>query len=382
VSELKEIIRQAPEALDGHYLKAAQLLGEKKKKVRDAMWELYQAGCIKEMKGDSRIEYYADRVMESLDGSKPAVMSNITHRENDAVAESVRARRKQRGELTDERTFTVHRTLGWTASQKKEIDKLQVGQILQITRGADKGRAWKVVGVSNGKALTEDASGQRREFFKRHAGMFDVCEQREIPVASGDHLRLYSGGRETTNGELFIPTAWDTDGNPVNADGKTLTTRNFTYGYTGTVRKVQGSTQPKNIFGLDRKSIRAATAEIATVACTRGRNDIEIIVESIADIAQIENKSSQRKAVCEMALEHGALPADARELVTRIEQARSRSTIEHAREGTVDLQAGARRARHDKREIAHDHKAMIKQSHYPDIHRMDQQRERGPGIER
>lgn len=105
VSMLTQIIRQSPEALDGHYLKAAQLLGEKKKKVREAFWELYQAGCIKEIKGQDRIRYYADRVMESLNGTKPSVMCNVTHRENDAISEIVRAKRKELGELTDERTL-------------------------------------------------------------------------------------------------------------------------------------------------------------------------------------------------------------------------------------------------------------------------------------
>ena len=51
MSVLREIIRQSPEALDGHYLRAAQLLGEKEKKVREAMWNCTQAGCIKEIKG-------------------------------------------------------------------------------------------------------------------------------------------------------------------------------------------------------------------------------------------------------------------------------------------------------------------------------------------
>jgi hypothetical protein len=66
------------------------------------------------------------------------------------------------------------------------------------------------------------------------------------------------------------------------------------------VRKVQGSTGEKNLFGLDRRSIKAATPEIVAVACTRGREDIEILVENIADLSQMEHKSSQRKGVSEM----------------------------------------------------------------------------------
>src|ERR1700693_2950941 len=199
------------------------------------VWYLCWNLTIKEIKGQDRIGYYADRVMESLNGTKPSVMCNVTHRENDAISEIVRAKRKEFGELTDERTLTVHRTLGWSLAEKKEIDKISLGMVLQVPRGADKGRAWKVLEVSSGKALTEDPLGERRVFEKRHARMFDVCKPFDIRVAIGE-------------------------------EGKTLTIRNVSYGYTGTVRKVQGATQPKNIFGMDRQSIRAVSAEVATVA--------------------------------------------------------------------------------------------------------------------
>jgi conjugative relaxase-like TrwC/TraI family protein len=381
VSELKEIIRQTPEALDGAYLRAAKLFGEKKKKIREGMWELHKAGVIKEAKGQARIEAYADRVMQSLDGRRPAVMCNVTHRENDVIAEIVRQRRCELGQLTDERSLNVHRSLGWTSAQKREINRIKAGQILQITRGRDKGRAWKVMEVANGKAITEDASGQRREFRRTHAQMFDVCEQREIKVSVGDHLRTHSGGRnkggEIINGELFVVAGWDSDGNPVGTNGKALTIRNVSYGYTGTVRKVQGATKANNIFGVDRRSIRAVSAEIATVACTRGREDIEILVESIADLSQIENKSSQRKAVCEMALENGSVPADARELLTRIEQARAGQQAKAKRvapeKHQVDLEAG--------KTVGMSRKPRQPQPHIPPPE-MDKSHERGFGYER
>ena len=175
--------------------------------------------------------------------------------------------------------------------------------------------------------------------------MFDVCKPFDFPVAIGDHLRTHSGGKgrdkgkEIINGELFVVASWDTEGNPVDKQGKTLTIRNVSYGYTGTVRKVQGATQPKNIFGMDRQSIRAVSAELATVASTRGREDIEILVESVADLSQIEAKSSRRKAVCEMAIEPTAQPAEIRELLAQIERVRTRD-LPIAKGLTAILQVG------------------------------------------
>lgn len=137
-------------------------------------------------------------------------------------------------------------------------------------------------------------------------------------------------------------------GNPVDVNGKSLTVRNLSYGYTRTVRKVQGATKEGNIFGLDRKSIKAATPEIINVACTGGSEGIEILVESPADLAQIENKSSHRKAVCEMALDPSReLQPELRHLLTQIDQAKASQSVSKDHEITatklvVDLQAQKR----------------------------------------
>jgi hypothetical protein len=45
----------------------------------------------------------------------------------------------------------------------------------------------------------------------------------------------------------------------------------------------------------------AATRKIAYVACSRGREDIEVFVESVADFSQIQNRTGDRKAAAVMA---------------------------------------------------------------------------------
>jgi hypothetical protein len=137
---------------------------------------------------------------------------------------------------------------------------------------------------------------------------------------------------------------------------------------------------------LDRKSIRAATREIATVACTRGREDIEMIVESIADISQMENKSSQRRAVCEMTIEPShELQPELRELLTKLEAVRELEAVRDGQQGKeqtcelekhqVDLQAGKKVSQKRRTPAVPQH--VIQQ----EIERRTQQ-ERGMGIER
>jgi hypothetical protein len=91
------------------------------------------------------------------------------------------------------------------------------------------------------------------------------------------------------------------------------------------------------------------SAELATVASTRGREDIEILVESVADLSQIEAKSSRRKAVCEMAIEPTAQPAEIRELLAQIERVRTRG-LPIAKRLTADLQVGKTEARQQEQD--------------------------------
>ena len=59
----------------------------------------------------------------------------------------------------------------------------------------------------------------------------------------------------------------------------------------------------------------------------------------MADLSQIEAKSSQRKAVCEMAIEPTAQPAEIRELLAQIERVRTRG-LPIAKRLTADVQVG------------------------------------------
>ena len=78
-------------------------------KSTQAFAELDKAGVILEHKGQSRVEALADLIVKKWDEGRSAIALNPSHRENDAVAEAVRRRLKERGELTDERVIEAHR---------------------------------------------------------------------------------------------------------------------------------------------------------------------------------------------------------------------------------------------------------------------------------
>lgn len=77
VSEITKIIRQSPEALHGAYLRGSELFAQKR--IQEGLGTPVQCWRYQGDEGRSEIEYYAAKVMESLDGTQPAVACNITH---------------------------------------------------------------------------------------------------------------------------------------------------------------------------------------------------------------------------------------------------------------------------------------------------------------
>jgi len=246
VDELHDMKRQSPEALDGRYLRAVQLF--KKGRSTEGFRELLAAGCIHELKGQSRIEAHADAIIESEASGVTTIAANFTHRENTAVSDAVRSRMKAAGQLTDERKLTTYSTLGWSDAQKKEVAKIKPGMVLELTRGKRKGNALKVVssGINSVHAMND--TGQLIKFTAANFKTFDVCEARPLQVAIGDKLLVRSGSGKLTNQQRLTVEGWDEHGNPI-ADGHAVTHRNLCHAYASTARSVQGSTR---IFFLAR----------------------------------------------------------------------------------------------------------------------------------
>lgn len=92
------------------------------------------------------------------------------------------------------------------------------------------------------------------------------------------------------------------------------------------------------ITGFDRHSVRSATSKIAYVAASRGREDIEAFVESMADLSQVQNRTGDRKAAVEVAFEpaQNDWRAEVKRLFRHLQRVRAaKETVEHTR--TVDL---------------------------------------------
>lgn len=334
---LFEIIRQKPDALDGQYLKAAKLFSQGRSTAGFAA--LDHANVIHEHKGKRRVDVLAEEIVKSLDEKQTVIAVNPSHRENDAVNGAVREWLTVKGTIHGERTVSAYRSLGWTIAERKNVQNVKAGHIIEVTRGDDKGAAFLVEKVDAQTVTATDAQGRTREFTKSHAGMFDVCEPHELKVSVGDRLVTRAGVRspkgEIINGERITVQGFDEQGNVLSEKGKLITTKNLAHAYAMTSHKSQGDTADTVLFGLDRHSIRWADQKLAYVAATRGRTQIKVFVENKADLTGLQTRDGTRKAATDLEVkEYQGDDVAVRQLLDDLERIQA-TRQEHEPERTI-----------------------------------------------
>jgi conjugative relaxase-like TrwC/TraI family protein len=327
-ANLFEIVRQRPDALSGLYLQAAKLFSEGK--TTAAFARLDEADVITELKGRDRVQTIAEEIVKEHEAGRSVIAVNPSHRENDLVNAAVRDRLTAKGLLRDHRTIQAYRSLGWTHAERRDVNRIQPGMIIEVTRGGGKGSAWAVVRVEQGKAHARDVQGRERVFTRAAAGSFDVCERRELEVAVGDKLITRAGVRspngEIINGERITVSGFDAQGNVMSDQGKLITTKNLAHSYAMTSHRSQGDTADAVLVGMDRHSIRWVCQKLAYVAATRGRAMIRVFVENKADLTQVQARTGERKAATDLVMV-AAKDQKARELM---EEAQKVQAIEQA----------------------------------------------------
>ncbi len=292
---IKEIVRQK----DYKYRKVAKALS--KGMVSTAIDFLDQQQCITEARSGNRYDLMVKEYFNALDIGKSAIIVNPTHRENDLIAEKIRAELKHRNIISAEREVICLKSLNWTKAQKTVYKNYKPGMII-IDQHHNQYHLQRTV---HGKGLIlRDSNNQDVLFCKEELKSCNIFAEHNLALGVGDKIMIreneYHSEGKFTNGEVITINDFDKSGNIIAEDGRILKSKQISYGYAATSHKSQGATFESVIIGFDRHSVLHADKKLAYVAGTRGTESIKIFCENKLDLYEIDKRSGDRKSVMEL----------------------------------------------------------------------------------
>lgn len=304
-AELQEIRRQDPakarNAAERKFIEAYKQAVEEAAKgdIAASFHRLDDQGAVLECPPGEQQQWLAAHYLEHARKGETTLVVAQTWSEIYKVNETVREALKAEGFIKKrERTVTALERTYLTDAQKKDARFYTPSSVLVFNRNAcgfKKGQVAKLVSIApNGLLIeSEDKAGV---LSNRYLGHITICEQKELPLLSGDRLQLKANarigtGQRLANGELVTVKSVEANGTITLKDGRVIPAnyRQFGRGYAVTSYASQGKTVDYVLFS--DSAIRAATnSQQWYVSISRGRKGIRIFT---ADKEQLRENVSQ-----------------------------------------------------------------------------------------
>lgn len=233
---------------------------------------------------------------------KTVLMVAPTWAEIDALNAIARHRLRAAAEISgSDRPFVSLRAKDWTRAQHKDVRNYRPGDVLvahKATKHFAVGDELRVLRRERERLIVA-APGGERSISPRQSGLtWTACEERPLPVAAGDRVRLRAIGRAISsdganrrlaNGTTVTVQSVAADGRLVLGDGSHLECRQVAYGYALTSHAAQGVTVDKVFLA------GAASHEGLYVSATRGREGIRIFVPDRREFLAVVNLRSETR---------------------------------------------------------------------------------------
>jgi conjugative relaxase-like TrwC/TraI family protein len=328
-AELKEIRRQA-----GEYRIAVEHLS--RGDTAAGLERLDRMGALREVAGDVRYQRLAADYLKAREDGKSALVVAPTHAEGDRVGGVIRRGLRDRGHLEGpDRSVCQYRSLHLTAAQKRDAANYRPGDVVQFGKrvGAFRRNERAVVeSVTDGKvSVRRSGRPSSTALPLDRAGDFEVYQQGQLPLATGDTIRLSANGttldgrQKLNNGSFHRVDGFTREGH-IRLEGGKVIDRDYAHlahGYTTTSHSSQGATVDRVFLAQSSMSWGASSQEQVYVSVSRGRESVTIYTDSKEDLKAAVRRSSERLSATELMTPTGRIDerqkgADSREKPDRI----------------------------------------------------------------
>lgn len=294
--------------------------------VSTGMQKLADLGAFTELDeaADRHAAAAADYV-ETTAKRRTALVVCPTHAEGRKVANSIRSLQRENGTLRGEdRTIESLRDLGWSEAQRSDPAEYEEGLVVhyrQHARSVFAGDKCEVLGVG------ENASGHRVVRGRTPRGVevelpldaperFQVYAKGTIDVAVGDRIRLTRDGRTAdrrwrlSNRAMFTVTGFTKEGHlMVAGQDKRVRPRvisrsfgHLTHGSVLTSHAAQGKDVDRVIVAMSADSVAASSEEQFYVSVSRGKKDLMVYTDDIANLVDAVERTAARLSASEHAV--------------------------------------------------------------------------------
>ncbi len=209
-----------------------------------------------------------------------------------AVREQVNARIREalqeRSEVSrDETQITALRKADLTRERAARAESYAPGMVVRLKQGRST-TDYTVARTHGGRVILQDADGNEKRWNPAREKAQGVYEARALALAAGDEILFREnqriGDAKITNGASGRVTSAEADSVTVTlSDGREITldptqAHALDYGWCRTIHASQGATVDRVIVAGEAS--RVATAESAYVACSRARDELQIITDN------------------------------------------------------------------------------------------------------
>ncbi|WP_421896418.1 MobF family relaxase [Marinoscillum sp.] len=279
-----------------------------KNKTLQGFKKLEKMGAVIEApEKDQRLSAIGDAYMDSIKAKRSALVVSPTHAEGDQINALIRHKMKRAGLLKGkEREFTTYKSLSFTDDQKKNLTNYEPGNVLKFinnVKGYRAGTHYEVVAGNKPDDLKvrDIKTKQIFKFPASHHDKFQVFQQKKIPLAKGERIRLTQNtktveGNKTNNGTVHEIKSFSPSGDLVLANGKTLSkeTGHFRYSYCETSHSSQGKDADNVIVSVSDLSFTTASREQFYVSVSRGKKSAKVVTSDISELRKAIGRTEQR----------------------------------------------------------------------------------------